>query len=221
MIMFIKKIDRSTLYYNRYQYKLAIKDKNLFYLKNCLDPYDYVKQTSAKQNNKNMGKGPFCNWRFTSNYTNIPLVTELLSLRNENYRSKASMMRMEGNSVSFFTNDLSSFSKLIEVAGDLIRLEEIVLSPPDTKFFKRTPPANYRLYLKGGKVTDQTKQDLCDYVNRNADLYPSSSLERWIKNPFSYCQETYYIDFNDERNRMMLNLIVPEITGKFYKLEKK
>jgi len=219
MIMDIKKIDRATLYYNTYQYKLAVKDKNLFYLRNCEDMYEYVKQTTSKQNNKN--QGPFYNWRFTRDYTNIPLVTELLALKQQNYKSKEFMIRMEGNSVSFFTNDLASFSKLLEIADDLISLEEIVLSPPETKFFKRNPPSKYRLYLKQTKVTDQSKQDLREYINRNIDLSPSSSLERWLRNNFSYCQDSYYIDFNDERNRMMMNLIVPEVTGKFYKLEKK
>lgn len=219
MIMHIKKIDRATLFYNTYRYKLRVKDKNLFYLRNCNDMYDYMKQTTAKENNK--GQGPFYNWRFSKGYTNIPLVTELISLKIQNYVKKDFMVRHEGNTVSVFTNDLSNFSKLIEIAGDLISLEEIMLSPPETKFFKRNPPAKYRLYLKGCKVTDQSKQDLCEYINRNTDLSPSSSLERWLRNNFSYCQDCYYIDFNDERNRMMMNLIVPEVTGKFYKLEKK
>ena len=68
---------------------------------------------------------------------------------------------------------------------------------------------------------------MIDYLDRTTDMNASDALYTWLKrgrkNTYSYCwlSSYFYVDYDDEKNLMMMHLMFPGAIGKTYKLEKK
>jgi hypothetical protein len=87
--------------------------------------------------------------------------------------------------------------------------------------FKREPPAKYRAYTTNGKMPSDFKESFMDYITRTPDVRPSSSFMNYFGRRNTYLWDKYYIDYDDEKNLMMIMLMFPGMIGKKYKLEKK
>ena len=97
-------------------------------------------------------------------------------------------------------------------------------SPDGIKYFKRTPPANYRVYMANRRAYESFKDDMNSYLSRTPDMVPNSTFTKFLNRPTRYSPhlwDGYYLDYNDDRNLMMLHLMFPGLLGKTYKLEKK
>ena len=202
-----------------------------------IDEYQETMQQQAEEYNKRLavtGGGPAAssNYLYKRMYEpgaplNLDLVEYLINMRKNEYKKNKRLgMRHESNTIQLYTNDITVL-ETIATKTTKAKFSKIIVSPAGTKYFKRTPPAQYRVYMTNNKVDMSFTTDFQEYLDRTPDLKPCDSfkhsLDRNIRfrHQSVYLWSTHYIDYNDEHNLMMLHLMFPQAIGKAYKLEKK
>ena len=141
----------------------------------------------------------------------------------------------EGNEKKEFINipfkTIQDKFKLNIIDIDLLSEKQFIerreqISSKGIKYFKNDPPANYRAYMTSNQMPADFKADMVEYLERTPDIRPSKSFENFLA-PNRYHHSTiwlwsnYFVDYDDERNLMMMHLMFPSAIGKTYKLEKK
>ena len=227
----IKQIDRDNLYFNKYLYRAFIKSPNLYWVQYCKDIDEYCERITAEQeewqSKSDSDKDNQYWWgnKYTPDPIDYALVTHLFKLRKKYLSDKTIGIRNEGNTVCIYTNEISIINGIAKVKPNAI-LNEAMVSPTGIKYFKNEPPAKYRAYLSNKQMPAEFKTDMLEYLERTPDIRPSKSFEGWLL-PKRYHHSTvwlwsnYFVDYDDERNLMMMMLMFPGAIGKTYKLEKK
>lgn len=225
----VKEIDKTELFFRKYQYKASITTIGVYWVR--------VSKTIEKFNN--LVTRRYEEWeaqkdRYPNGWYRAPtrladhdlfLIENLITLKN-NLKDTDTRFRHEHETFSLYTNDQSLIDLLIK-HDDRWFIEKANVSPDGVKYFKKNPPAKYRAYMTSNKVKAEFSQEMLEYLNRTPDLIPCKALEEWLHRRSSYryshvwLWETHFIDYNDERNLMMLKLMFPEAIGRTYKLEKK
>jgi len=165
--------------------------------------------------------------RYTPDPLDLGLVQCLIDLRKNQFNKKSIGMRYEGNSVCVYTNDMNIIDQIVKIKPDVI-LNEAVIAPQGIKYFKKEPPAKYRAYLTNNKVGIEFREDMLEYLGRTPDVRPSGALRQFLSRTGRinyhnsiWLWSNYFVDYDDERNLMMMHLMFPGAIGKTYKLEKK
>lgn len=230
----IKSIDRTKLYFNKFKYRVYITEPNSYWVQYC-DNLDEYKATVAKaidEHEKRVANKTtmYSGYSYRSITTNAPidepLVKYLIKLRLTKFKEKLVGLRHGGNNITVYTNDLKIVRELIKLKPDA-KLTEAHASPQGVMYFKKTPPAKFRVYCTSNKVSADFKDDMLSYLARTPDMRPSSSFSHFLKHkpkfamPHSWLWSQYFIDYDDEKNLMMLHILFPGAIGKSYKLEKK
>jgi hypothetical protein len=154
---------------------------------------------------------------------NYEAVEKFLTFRNT-YRENKNLVafRHEGISIFIYTNELKIIDEALDI-GFTSEVTQVVPMPSKVILFKKDPPAAYRIYCKTSTHPGSIRQELVDYLTRTPDMVPSRALElsltkTWAK---AYFQKSYYFDYNDDRNTLVMHLLFPNLLGESYKLEKK
>jgi hypothetical protein len=125
--------------------------------------------------------------------------------------------------MAVFTNDIKILEDIVKIQPDA-ELTQLLLSPAGTKYFKIDPPAKYRVYLRGRKIDESTRDLMLDLFNRNM-VKPCGALVKSLKSDkvwrWQWLSQNQFIDYNEETSLSYMGLMFPEILGKTYKLEKK
>ncbi len=230
----LKSEFRTNLYYGKYAYKVNVESPNVYLV--------YVTKTVTKLNEE-YGKLlnsatdiPFITkWRpFIKNANDLALLRNLLkfiikrpSFWKRSYKKLGHTFRREGNSISFFTNDISDAEEFAAIDSKII-IEEAIPSPAGIKYFKTTPKFSYRVFMKDSKIDTPTAFQLFNFI----DQYPQTEVKAnaGLKHKLSYaCSQTYYptnwlspsysIDYNDSKVLTLLHLSFSGNIGKHFKLE--
>lgn len=218
--MKIKQIDREKLFFSKYTYRIVFETHCLYYLywEHTIDSFkDRVIETSKNDINS-------YSWSrrvVTPSKVDYQLVEKLIALKKK-YKNKDVIFRHEGDKMSLFANDLKIIQEAWNIDPNLF-VTQIALSPAGIKYFKKEPPAKYRMYLKSRQVEDPN--DLAEFVKRTPDMKPNSCMIRGMegmkKYRYRYIHSDYYFDFNEDTTTTLFGLMFPELVGKVYKLEKK
>jgi len=226
----IKTIDRDNLYFNKYLYRVYISAPNLYWVQYMKDIDEYSERVAAEHEEYLANKGnkdylSYWTAKYTPDPIDYPLVTHLIFLRKKYYNNKIIGMRHEGNTICVYTNDMAIVEGIVKVKSNVV-LSEAVIAPKGIKYFKNDPPANYRAHMTSNQMPADFKADMVEYLERTPDIRPSKSFENFLA-PKRYHHSTiwlwsnYFVDYDDERNLMMMHLMFPGAIGKTYKLEKK
>lgn len=152
------------------------------------------------------------------------LVEEVINIKNSLIGSDV-RYRTENDNFSIYTNDEQLILTLSSNKNWIV--EEIEASPAGIKYFKRNPPAKFRTYLTNNKVDPSFTNEMLDYLSRTTDIEPSNAFYDWLhrgrRYNYKYCwlSSSHFVDYDDEKNLMMMHLMFPGAIGKTYKLEKK
>lgn len=208
--------DRTLLYYNNFKYKVVLKDNAIsfvFRAKTIEQYVQYVKQQILL-------KDP---WSRKIRLEDIDLskMEGLIKFRANHYKDPKIQTRQYDSAFSVYTNDENIIKEICKFWSDP-KIHEANLVPAGIKYFKKDPPAKFRVYLKSFYDRDgNIKEDLKEYLKRTPDLVISESLSMVLNYNFTYLSTSHFINYNDEKNLMMMYLMFPNIIGKRYKLEKK
>ena len=148
----------------------------------------------------------------------MPRIEQLIQLMQQ-YNDKSQVMyRKEHKTVIVYTSELTIIKKFAKLTP---RNVTYISLSPEVMFFKRTPPAKYRAYVTNNQMPAAFKEDFMAYLKRTSDVKISSAFHSYFTSRWTRLWDRYYIDYDDEKNLMMMMLMFPGLIGKKYKLEKK
>lgn len=213
----MNQVDREKLYFNKYSFRGVFKTKHLYYVHsvNSLDQYRMAIK-HAKENSYS--------WRgnIEEHKIDFDLIEKIVDFKNT-YKSDNVTFRFEGDKMAVFTNDTDILQEIVKIQPNA-ELTQLLLSPVGTKYFKIDPPAKYRVYLRGRKIDESTRDLMLDLFNRNM-VKPSGALVKSLSSSktwrWQWMSQSHFIDYDEETSLSYMGLMFPEILGKSYKLEKK
>ena len=221
----IKPVDRTNLFFNKFAYRVNVTGvPGVHWVHKCPTIKEYAECIDDKYK---VWEGTHQQYP-NSWYRTPPRSTDLDLVKIENlielihvYTDKSVVSyRCENESLSVYTNDLS----IAKMFADKLLVESITqvnTMPTGVMLFKKQPPAKYRSYTTNNKMTPEFKESFVAYLERTPDIRPSSSFMNYFVRRNTYLWNRYYIDYDDEKNLMMMMLMFPGMIGKKYKLEKK
>lgn len=220
-----KSVDRPTLYYGKHEYRVVVKSPHMFYVYGCKTIGDYIARITEVCEQYDSSK--LYRWRPRPDVQpwEYDLINNILVLLSNYEAKKDYTSRKEGKSFTIYTSNTSIVKKVLSFYPEA-EVTQVSLMPTGTMTFKREPPAKYRAYMSNNKMPAEFKEEMIAYLTRTPDIKPSGSffeyLHRTSKFHYqSYLWDKYYIDYNDDKNLMMMTLMFPGMIGKNYKLEKK
>ena len=219
-----KSIDRTSLYYGKFEYRLVVKSPNMFYSWSCKNIDEYkarILEICEDYETKNIRY-----WRPKPNPSDeeYELIENLLNLQTK-YRLKQDFtFRRENETCNVYTSNVKIIKEVLSFYPNA-EIARVDLAPAGTKYFKKDPPAKFRAYMTNNKVPAEFKQDMIAYLNRTSDVQASNAFYTYLNRSNHHYQtwlwDTYFVDYNDERNLTMMHLMFPGAIGRTYKLEKK
>jgi hypothetical protein len=211
--------ERDHYYYNKFKYRAKFNLKGIRASIYCNDKIDLPNQLDRPRS------------RFFKDWSdiNIKPISNWIDWRNLNKPNKLMTYRIEGNSISVFSNDLALLESLKTLGKDVsIEYTEVknVLTYVGTKTFIREPKHKFRIHLKAVKVDNSVLDNLRSMITNNTSLYPSQAFEYWLSImprtwKHRYTNAAHFIDYDDESMLSYLLLVHGNIFGKKYKLEKR
>lgn len=224
----IKRVLKTQLYFNKYRYKATVSTTGIYWVRSAKTLADFTTLVQDRYNEWDQHKGryPYGWYREPEKVENhdLKLIEEVIDIRNSLIGADV-RFRNEYDTFSIYTNDAILIQKLS--SNKNWKFEEVEASPAGVKYFKKDPPAKFRTYLTSNKVDQSFIPEMIDYLDRTTDMNASDALYTWLKrgrkNTYSYCwlSSYFYVDYDDEKNLMMMHLMFPGAIGKTYKLEKK
>lgn len=155
------------------------------------------------------------------------LVANFLNFKENLKKNKTGSVRIEGNTVAIFSNDLLLLQNINSWDVDVnVDYTEVVLSQySGVKYFVRQPKKNFRIYFRSKRVESTAIEQLKESLQRQKSLAPSKGLSKWLdgrsKYRYKYTSASYFIDYDDESMLSYLALCYGDMLGKKYKLEKR
>lgn len=217
----LKVEEREQLFYRKYQYRATCRVKGAHYTHNVTSIDEYRDKIDQLQSDLRRYPLYIPSGLNDLDYLELDNLIRYI-LRFE--KNDKGTLRREGNTISFFSNDLDFLKKAPSTISPL-KITQVSVMPAGVKYFKRTVPAPFRVHLKDARINSDVKQDMSDYINKTDGVEPSDSLYRWLKSPNRWsqcwCSKTFYINYTDSSQLMMMHILFPEVIGKNYKLEQK
>jgi hypothetical protein len=213
--------NRDELYYKKYEYKAVFKIPHVGRTRYCKNFSEFKTRIEYLRN-----RG-WLTFNFDKKRTTI---FQNFFLWKSKVDLSAISMRLDINSLAIYSNDLEILKDAATYFeyNPPIYKQAVANAPVGVKYFKRTPPTNYRVYFKSGKVSSNFYSNLQDLFDRYKDssiqFYPSRSLELWMLKSSGWARtwvrNSFSIGYNNESDYTILALTIPEMLGKNYKLEK-
>lgn len=216
---------RSALYYNKYEYKVRFKVKAIGRSRYCKNIYQFNRKIKDLKS-----KG----WMlYDISPEDLLVIKKFLNWKDTVDKSKL-MIRLDINSFSVYSNDLAF---LRDIHTNLFNLAPAKFSKvyatgiKGVIYFKRTPPSRYRVYFKFTKVSEDFNVLLKEFMERYKDtdtpFIPNKALTTWLENSNRslwykiHVSQAFSIGYNNESDLVLLMLIIPEVLGQSFKLEKR
>jgi hypothetical protein len=223
-----KELDRTKLFFNKFCYRTVITVPNSHWVQKVKTVDDYLEKIKELYDLWNTNKN-----RYHSSWYREPInpedidkarVEKIIKLVTSNKDKSLIKYRCEGDNLQVYTNDLklvTEFAKFVE--NNLIT--KVNQCPDGIMYFKKDPPAKYRAYMTNNKMPIEFREEFLTYLTRTPDVKPSDAFYAYIHRSSRRYQtwlwDTYFVDYNNEQNLMMMHLMFPKAIGKSYKLEKK
>ena len=216
---------RDQLYYNKYSYRARVTVHGL------RRGYYYEPEEFEAKFNNNKLWGRISDTEKATIKDNLPAIKEVLQFRVDNRKNKQITIRMEGNTMAVFHNDLDMLHKTFDgIVGATVDFTQVETNGyVGIKTFVREPKNKFRIYFRSKRVPDGFKDGLRKILSTNKQLKPSGALKSWLKTDprnqgwwwSNYMSSNYFIDYDDESYLSYLHLMHGEFLGKKYKLEKR
>lgn len=226
----IKSVDRTDLFFNKFQYRVNINDvPNSYWVHQCSTILEYIERIDDLYAEWDQSKQRYPNGWFrkplSSAEIDLDRIENIITLIQKYNDKSIVKYRNENSTLGIYTSNLDiakEFANTLKIGT----LTQVNVMPTGIMLFKREIPAKYRAYMSNSRMPSDFKQELLDYLKRTPDINPSNAFYTWLHrgsyhnyNPMLW--NKYYVDYNDEKNLMMMMLMFPGMIGKKYKLEKK
>lgn len=216
---------RTSLYFSKYKYKAQCNVMGVSYTYYTHDLESFKKKLEHTKANRNSYRISLMNSRFEETYDHIDFdqIEKFFKWKNNKDDSNY-MYRIEGNKVSFFSNDIELLKSLTEIDNNP-KYAMADVQETDVLYFKKEPRYKYRTFFKGKKYhSDFPEQidDLKAMYKDNIKFSPGMvrSINRYPGSSYRYMHTSYYVDYNDQSMLTILSLWFGGYLGKTYSLKK-
>jgi hypothetical protein len=218
----LKLEEREQLYYNKYSYKAVCRILGAYYTNGVKTIDEYKDKVESIQTG--LKRYPIHTYPHGLGNLDYIDIDNLICYMIAFEKNDKGTIRREGNTISFFSNDLDFLKKAPSTLSPL-KITQVSLMPAGVKYFKRTVPAPFRVHLKETRVNTELRQDIVDYINKTAGVEGSGALMIWLTRTSSWPQvwstKSFYINYTDSSQLTMMHILFSEVIGKNYKLEQK
>jgi hypothetical protein len=227
MLNNIKIEVKNKLYFNKFKYKAMCTIQGAAYTYYTPDLETFIiRMEKFKDNKLRYGIRVIeDDWKEYWDEVNLDQVSQFLTWRNTVSKDKC-MLRIQGDTVSFFSNDISLLDTLKSIDKNVSYFEAEVYKA-DTIYFSKNPKFKYRTFFKGKRCPDDFFSNIIEFCNR----YPKANVSRGLQalahnrrknyTRFIYLHSSYYVDYNDESMISILHMLFPNMVGKTYSLAKR
>jgi hypothetical protein len=218
----VKSKDRLTLFYKKFAYRATLEIPELFWASYVSDFQGYNERIQARLEEEAENPRWYEGRKINVTKINYDLIEKYINFRNKYKNDSRVCLRHERNSAGIFTNDISIINELLSFYPAAI-ITHVTPMPEGVIYFKKDPPAVYRVYCRNVNREGSIRKDILDYLNRTPDVSPSDALKMALRREFkkTWFHTGQYFNYNDEKNLTMMHLMFPGVLGKSYKLEKK
>lgn len=220
----LKTEKRNKLYFNKFRYRAITRVQGASYTYYTPDLETFVTRMEKLRDNKPRYGVRLLNeeWKEYWEEVNLDQISQLLTWRNLVSKEKC-MIRIQGDSVSFFSNDLQLLQTLDNIDKN-VRFTEAVCYEPNYLYFKKEPKYKFRTYFRGKRMP----KDFSDNVRNLDQMYDSlhfskaifSSLFHNNWHQYRYMHGSYFVEYNDEHMLMVLSMWFPNMLAKTFVLAK-
>ena len=218
----LKLEEREQLYYNKYSYKAVCRVLGAYYTTGVKTIDEYKDKVESLQTG--LKRYPIHTYPHGLGDIDYIELDSLISYIVNFEKNDKGTLRREGNTISFFSNDLDFIKKAPSTLSPL-KITQVSLMPAGVKYFKRKVPAPFRVHLKEARVNAELRHDIFDYINKTAGVEGSSALMVWLTRLSAWqqvwCSKSFYINYTDSSQLTMMHILFSEVIGKNYKLEQK
>ena len=218
----LKLEEREKLYYNKYSYKAVCRVLGAYYSIGVKTIDEYKDKVESLQTG--LKRYPIHTYPHGLGDIDYIELDSLISYIVNFEKNDKGTLRREGNTISFFSNDLDFLKKAPSTLSPL-KITQVSVMPAGVKYFKRKVPAPFRVHLKETRVTTDLRQDIFDYINKTDGVEGSSALMVWLTRLSAWqqvwCSKSFYINYTDSSQLTMMHILFSEVIGKNYKLEQK
>lgn len=229
----IKVETRNKLYFNKHQFKAVCRIQGAAYTYYTPDLETFMGRMEKLREVHSKGSKNVDRWGIrTMDQTwieyweevNIDQISKFLTWRNTISKDKC-MLRIQGDNVSFFSNDLNLL-KTLESIDSNIQFFEVRSLGSDAIFFKKQPKYQYRTFFKGKRCSEDFLKNVTEFAARYPNTKISQGLLRYAserKNSytnFMYMHGSYHVDYNDAGMLSILHMLFPGMIAKTYSLAK-
>lgn len=217
----ITTVDKNRLFYDQYHYSAKFDMEEIGVIRGL--KFDHIERIVAYRNAWRSQAGPRHNW-----------VKNLISDENvKQLKTMCSLLRKFGPDIKFvvslnrayvYTNNLAVLDEIQKV--DFIREFSIshvnVISDTDA-IALRNPKWAYRTFFRSITLDEHQRNTLIQYLNSRQNIKLGPGLKFWCNQDTSkwwqrLTQNYFFIDHNDAGEIFFLNLVIPRITAKTFRL---
>lgn len=227
MVSFKLQIDkRNALYFGKYLYRARCKVNGAaytYYTKSLEEFKDKMAKRAAKAPDR--VEVWLSDWRTKVDLIDYNQIGIYFAWREANSRDNY-MSRIQGNMISFFSDDLELL-KTLEVLDDTLEISVAEILGKDVLYFKNDPKFKFRTFFRGKRVPDNFKEDVISFIERYSNVAKiCPALKRLVletngrKYWYNYLHSSYYVDYNDESTLTLLHMFFGSMLAKTYTLEK-
>ena len=214
----IKTDDRSSLYYNQYEWCITMNISEASCLR-YLEPGRFEAAIRNAQHWAENAKWTDRAWSVTKE-TALRETREVLLAETAPFKTVISFMI-----VSVYTNHRDLADRLVALGNDGVRVRlvrQAVISRPANVVQLRESKYAYRTYFKERKYTQEQRLMLANFLNSRKDtLHPCGSLMSWLTGQFpgyvlnlNYSRAHYFVDHDHPNEGTMISLVMPGIVRK-------
>jgi len=219
----IKTDDRSSLYYNQYEWCITMNISEASCLR-YLEPGRFEAAIRNARHWAENAKWTDRAWSITKE-TALRETREVLLAETTPFKTVVSFM-----TVSVYTNHRGLADRLVTLGNDGVRVRlarQAVISRPANVIQLRESKYAYRTYFKERKYTQEQRLMLANFLNARKDtLHPCGSLMSWLTGQFpgyvlnlNYSRAHYFVDHDHPNEGTMLSLVMPGIVRKTMPIE--
>lgn len=217
---------RNALYFGKYQYRAKCKVEGAaytYYSKGIEEFKSKMAKRSATA--PSYIEVMMTGWQSRIDLINYEQIATYFSWR-EDAPSDLYMARIQGNMISFFSDDLDLL-KTLTVLDPNLEISIVDIIGKNVLYFKKEPKFKYRTYFRGKKVPDNFKEDVRSFMERYENIASiCPALKRLInettgrKHWYNYLHSSYYVDYDQESTLTLLHMFFGSMLAKTYTLEK-
>lgn len=231
----INQIDRTTLYFNKWDSRVKIEVYAIGYTKYYRNSSHFM--LSVKQQQETYKREGYMRDYTFQHITKDISDTAFLSNKtftelSDEVGNKIKINRSTHSIFLYFnlsdTDTLNKILNAVQTVGLTIeQCDNITETHPDIIYTNSEPEKKYRLYSKSRSLSniESYRSELRDFFVANPGITPSPSFDKWMTNyttkwswDYSAIKSSFYVEYDLPANHVLISLCFPELVGKQFQM---